>query len=506
MAGPPETANMKIVRAALISLIAGIAFGSQAVAAPVAQVYVLTGRGMNETLKASDLSPYTDVVLSFAHPDANGQLVNGDSLSCMAAPNHMMATTADLQTAVDFIHAGGKRAIVSLGGAFIPPCAGNWAVLMDGAHRQATVQSLSDFAARFKLDGLDVDLESDLMTKSVEAGNYVPFVMALSQALHGQGKSLSVATGSYVGGMVPVASLPAFDRVGVMAYDNNVPGEEHASPADFKSQMYLWLGRGVPKEKLVMGLPFYGHGYGDYAAVPQPYRDVVAAHAPAHDADLVGSPCATCSYITFNSPATIAAKTSLAVRKAGGVMAWELWQDTPDHVLTQALGAGKAAILPYPPLPAAPEVKGTVLARFKAGQWDVSGADAVPAADKVVGAVVHVAAPVTENLWDVTASLPIASHLKAGQRIAIVFWARLRADDPDTQFEVPVTIEGATAPYPTLMHGRTIVTTAWRKVSVVGTLSADVAPGRANVQVMLGAAAKTVEVGPAEVLAVRSGE
>jgi hypothetical protein len=394
--------------------------------------------------------------------------------------------------------------MVSLGGALIPPCAGNWAVLMDGAHRAATVQALADFAERFKLDGLDVDLESDLMTKSVETGDYVPFVMALSHALHGRGKSLSVATGSYVGGMIPVASLPAFDRVGVMAYDNNVPGEAHASPADFKNQMYLWLGRGVPRDKLVMGLPFYGHGYGDYAAVPQPYRDVVTAHAPARDADLVGSLCATCSYITFNSPAMIAAKTSLASRKAGGVMAWELWQDTPDHALTQALMAGKGAVLPYPALPAAPAVKGAVLARFKAAQWDVAGADAGPAADKTVGAVVRVAAPVTENPWDVAASLPIASHLKTGQRIAIVFWARVRADDPDTQFEVPITIEGAAEPYPTLMHGKAIVTTAWRKVSVVGVLSADVAPGSANVQVMLGAAAKTVEVGPAEVLDVRS--
>ncbi len=496
---------MTIAKTALISFLLGLTFGSQARAEPVAQVYVLTGRGMNETLKAADLSPYTDVVLSFAHPDANGQLINGDSLSCMSAPNHMMASVADLQSAVDFIHAAGKRAVVSLGGAFIPPCAGDWAVLMDGTHRTATVQGLSDFAGRLKLDGLDVDLESDLMTRSAEAGNYVPFVMALSAAMHAQGKTLSVATGSYVGGMIPVASLPAFDRVGVMAYDNNVPGEEHASPADFKTQMYLWLGRGVSKDRLVMGLPFYGHGYGDYAAIPQPYRDIVAAHAPAPDADVVGELCATCSYITFNSPATIAAKTSLAVRKASGVMVWELWQDTPDHVLTRALAGGEGAAATYPALPVTPAPNGTILARYKPAQWDVSGAGAASVADKTVpgGAAIHVSAPVTENPWDVAASLPIKSHLKAGQRIAIVFWARVRADDPDTQFEIPVTVEGASEPYPTLLHARTIVTTAWRRVSVTGVLSSDVAPGSANIQVLLGAAAKTLEMGPAEVLAIK---
>jgi len=496
---------MTIARAALISLLIGAAFQSQANAKPVAEAYVLTVRGMNDTLKSADLTPYTDIVLSFAHPDVNGQLVRGDSLTCMAGPNRTMVTTTDLQTAIDLIHAGGRHAIVSLGGALIPTCAGDWAAMIAPARRQATVQALSDFAGQFKIDGLDVDIESDLLAKTIEAGDYTPFVKALSEAMHAQGKTLSVATASYAGGMIPVASIPAFDRVGVMAYDNNVPGEEHASPGGFKNELYFWLGRGVTPDKLVMGLPFYGHGYGTYA-VPQPYRDIVAAHAPARDADLVGKPCAACSYITFNSPPTITAKTSLAVRKAGGVMVWELSQDTPDHGLTQALATGETATAPYPVTPAAAPVSGTVLTRFKLAQWDVTGAEPAPVADKTVPggrALRRIAAPITENPWDVSAGLPIASHLKKGQRIAIEFWARVRADDPDTQFEVPVTIEGASEPYPTLMSGKATVTTAWRKLVVSGVLSADVTPGSANVEVLLGAAAKTVEVGNAEIVEVK---
>jgi len=497
---------MTIARNTLIGFLTCLAFGSQASAKPVAQAYVLTLRGMNETLTTADLTPYTDIVLSFAHPDASGQLVSGDSLTCMAGPNRTMVTAADLQAAVDLIHAGGRRALVSLGGALIPACAGDWAAMMAPARRQATAQALSDFADRFKIDGLDVDIESDLLAKTIEAGDYTPFVKALSDVLHAHGKTLSVATASYAGGMIPVDSIPAFDRVGVMAYDNNVPGEEHASPAGFKNEMYFWLGRGVAPDKLVMGLPFYGHGYGAFA-VSQPYRDIVAAHAPASDADVVGQLCATCSYISFNSPSTITSKTSLAVRKAGGVMVWELWQDTPDHGLTQALAEGEKAAAPYPVTPAAAPVSGTVLARFKLAQWDVTGASPAPAADKTVpgGQALRIAAPITENPWDVSAGLPIASHLKKGQRIAIEFWARVKADDPDTQFEIPVTVEGAAEPYPTLMSGRATVTTAWRKLVVSAVLSADVMPGSANVEVLLGAAAKTVELGPADVLAVRAG-
>lgn len=488
--------NRRLILASLFAAV--VAFSPQAKADPVAQVYLLTGRGMTDTLKSADLATYTDIVLSFAHPDTNGQMVNGDAVSCMPAPNHSMVTIADLQSAIDFIHTKGKRAVVSLGGAVIPSCAGDWATLMDAAHRPATVQALSDFAGQFKLDGIDVDLESELMTRSVEAGNYVPFVMALSAALHARGKSLSVATGSYVGGMVPLASLPAFDRVGVMAYDDNTPGAEHASMEDFKNQMYLWLGRGVPKDRLVMGLPFYGHGYGEYA-VPQPYHDIVATHAPARNADVIGTPCAACSYITFNSPATIAAKTSLALRKAAGVMVWELWQDTPDHSLTQALADGLAKPAPYPVLPAMPELKGTVLARFKSAQWQVSGAEPRSVADKAVagGRAIRISAPITENPWDVTASLPITSHLKAGRQIAIVFWARVRADDPDTQFAVPVTVEGARTSW---MQGSTSITTTWRRVAATGSLKADLSAGAGTIQLMFGAAAKVVDLGPAELV------
>lgn len=495
---------MTIARAALISLIFGIAFGSQAKAGPVAQAYVLTLRGMDDTLKTADLTPYTDIVLSFAQPDAGGRLVDGDTLTCMAGPNRTMVSVADLQGAVGLIHAGGRHAIVSLGGALIPACAGDWAAMIAPARRQATVQALSDFAGRFKLDGLDVDLESDLLARTIEAGNYTPFVTALSAALHAQGKTLSVATASYAGGMIPISSIPAFDRIGIMAYDNIVPSEEHASPADFKSEMYQWLGRGVAPGKLVMGLPFYGHGYGNYAAL-QPYRDIVTAQAPAPGTDVVGTLCATCSYISFNSPATISAKTSLADRKAGGVMVWELWQDTQDHVLTQAVAAGGAGSLPYPALPAAPAVQGTILARFKLAQWDVTGAGPVPVADKAVpgGQVLRIAAAVTENPWDVSAGLPIASRLKNGQRIAIVFWARVKADDPDTQFEIPVTVEGAADPYPTLLNGRATVTTAWRKLVVVGVLSADVTPGSANIEILLGASAKIVELGNLEIVLLK---
>jgi GH18 family chitinase len=102
----------------------------------------------------------------------------------------------------------------------------------------------------------------------------------------------------------------------------------------------LWLARGVARERLVLGVPFYGYGFGG-AQANWSYRELAAAHSKdATNGDVIGERCAGCRYITHNSPATIAKKARLAAKKAGGVMVWELSQDSPDHALTKAIGRG----------------------------------------------------------------------------------------------------------------------------------------------------------------------
>src|SRR3546814_10324858 len=101
-----------------------------------------------------------------------------------------------------------------------------------------------------------------------------------------------------------------------------------------------WSSDVCSSDLLVLGVPFYGYGFGGEKANGS-YRELAAAHGlNATKADVIGERCAGCLYITHNSPATIEKKARLAAEKAGGVMVWELSQDSPDHALTKAITRG----------------------------------------------------------------------------------------------------------------------------------------------------------------------
>jgi hypothetical protein len=89
----------------------------------------------------------------------------------------------------------------------------------------------------------------------------------------------------------------------------------------------LWKNRGLTKEQLVLGVPFYGYGFGTYKS-DYTYASILAEFgADAATKDLIGNACAGCNYITYNGAATIKAKTQLGLEHGSGIMIWELSQD-----------------------------------------------------------------------------------------------------------------------------------------------------------------------------------
>jgi GH18 family chitinase len=86
-----------------------------------------------------------------------------------------------------------------------------------------------------------------------------------------------------------------------------------------------WVARGVPREKVVYGVPFYGNrwpeGGGDPATIG--YGDLLRTDAAAETNDMLQGN-GTVTYL--NSRATIQAKAKLAATY-GGIMAWEATQD-----------------------------------------------------------------------------------------------------------------------------------------------------------------------------------
>jgi len=485
-------------------LVAALSAGA-AGAGPVIEGYLPSHRGLEASLATTRVRPYSDIALSFINPDAQGRFINANALACMTDRMLTPIPGQTLRDAVATIHVAHARAIGALAGALPPACTGDWAALVAPPRRAATVAALVALTDAYGLDGLDVDIEDTLLARLIKSGDYTPFVTALSRALHAHHKTLSGTTASYVGGMIPLGALPAFDRVEVMAYDNNVPGEEEASLTQFRSDLYLWLGRGVPRDKLVMGLPFYGRGYGSYNST-YTYRDLVAKLG-APSGDLVGQMCATCSYVTLNGPTTIAQKTALATEKAGGVMVWEMSEDTRDAALTGAIEAGLKT--PAPPLAAPaltmPSLAGNSLVPVQTpnhlgvDNWTVYGSKAytvIADGDKLGGKAleVQVTKP-TENDWDVGLVTPLTGAIKAGDHVTFALWAKLKAADPGTQMDIPLIVEKTAAPETPIIEGKVTLTAHWQWVRFDTVVTADHPAGTLEAELQIGNAAKIVDVG-----------
>lgn len=316
-------------------------------AAPVTVGYVAAFKGIDESIARADLPAFTHLNLAFANPGANGRFAADGRMLCMADGSQPVSVEK-LQQTVRRLQSGGAKVLISVGGGSIPGCSGDWQALLAPDRRAETVAGLIALNDALGLDGVDVDLEGQLLTAIDKAGNYTPFIAGLSAALKKRGALLTVATASYEGGMIPVASIPYFDFIHLMSYDAigtgwGTPGAEHSPYAMAEADIDLWLKRGVAPKRLTLGVPFYGYSF---LGAPQglSYREIVEAYgAGLAGTDVIGRICPGCRYISFNSPATIEAKAMLAARKAGGIMVWELSQDTPDHQLTTAIRRGLKA-------------------------------------------------------------------------------------------------------------------------------------------------------------------
>jgi GH18 family chitinase len=110
-----------------------------------------------------------------------------------------------------------------------------------------------------------------------------------------------------------------YDTINVMTYD----GAEHGTMQQFNDGLAYWLDRGVPAEKLVMGVPFYSRP-GEV-----PYRKIVEADPESAQLDSVEW---NGTLEAYNGIPTIQEKTRLSLEDTGGIMFWTLDQDAFDDL------------------------------------------------------------------------------------------------------------------------------------------------------------------------------
>jgi len=200
--------------------------------------------------------------------------------------------------------------------------------LLTDAKRAKFATGLADYVVEHDFDGLDVDIEGPSINQ-----DYGAFISDLAGVLKPRGRLLTSALSKgYGGGKVPDAALAHFDFVNIMAYDGagpwnpKAPGQ-HSSFGFATNNVAYWLARGLPKSKAVLGVPFYGYGFGDaFRKGDYGYSKILAAHPGAEKVDQVGST------IWYNGIPTIRAKSRYVVEQdLAGVMIWSLDYDVQDE-------------------------------------------------------------------------------------------------------------------------------------------------------------------------------
>jgi GH18 family chitinase len=251
----------------------------------------------------------THINIAFENPDANGYL-------SFNSGNNAIINAAHAQNVKVFVSLGGGS--ISEGGAIRD----NYFNLITAANRTAFVQKIYDYVVAHNFDGVDVDLEGPAIN-----GDYGGFVIALANKLHANGKQITAALSEgYGGANVPSSTFAAYDWINIMAYDATgpwAPGNPgpHSPYSMAVNQFNYWTGRGLPASKAIIGLPFYGYGFGASANQGISYANIIAQYPGAENLDQVGNT------IYYNGIPTIKAKTTFAIQNAGGVMIWELSQD-----------------------------------------------------------------------------------------------------------------------------------------------------------------------------------
>jgi chitinase len=245
-------------------------------------------------------------------------------------------------------------------------------------------------------DGIDIDWEYPVCCGLPE-NSYRPEdrrnCTLLFEELRRQLDALGAATGQRylltaaipAGREIPVTSFELreagqiLDWINVMTYDMtgsqrsgvtnfNAPfAESSADPSDgdwkrFSSVIGTigsFLAEGVPRDKLVVGVPFYGRGFtgvpADNSGLYQPFTDTIGAdyhtitsdYVPAYqrfrhpeaEVPWVYDP-ASGTMLTYDDPESIGRKTDYVLAEGlGGIMFWELSGDDKESSLLTAISS-----------------------------------------------------------------------------------------------------------------------------------------------------------------------
>ena len=264
--------------------------------------------------------------IAFVNPDSAGNFSASPALGAIVNAAHTKHT----------------KVLISIGGGSAPAY---YSKLLSDTLRNILITNLVSLAVRYNLDGIDVDLEGERIDN-----NYEAFVIGLSAELKSNGKLLTSAVATAYKSRYTDKALAVYDFINIMSYDKTGPwrpqdGGPHAPYDMAVADLDYWTNtRHIAKEKLSLGLPFYGYGFGTGAPADVNFKNLVIQYPGAENADQFTVPGGGVIY--YNGIPTIKNKTTLALQNAGGVMIWQLLGDAEGdksllNVINNTISAGK---------------------------------------------------------------------------------------------------------------------------------------------------------------------
>ena len=251
----------------------------------------------------------THVDLAFGNLDASGNLVVGKGEAILPI--------------VQKIKSSNVKVLLSIGGG--GDTGGYWVKYLSSTYREDCILRMVNFVIANKLDGIDVDIEGSLITSL--GVDYNLFVQELKDQLHSKGLAITGAlTPTYLDAVITNKTLNSFDFINIMAYDAtgpwrpNDPGQ-HSPYSQAENALDFWtIQKDISKEKLVLGVPFYGRDFNPSDIKALTYESIISLNYEYAYLDEVG-------LLYYNGIPTIVKKSKLALQKANGIMIWELGQD-----------------------------------------------------------------------------------------------------------------------------------------------------------------------------------
>lgn len=282
----------------------------------------------HSTLPISEIrwDKITRVMYAFARPNANGSLNTSD--------------LTQLTELVDAAHTNGVEVYVSVGGGGSD--SENFpAVAADEEAIARLVQEIRQFLFQHCLDGVDIDWEhwSGSASNTVipaESMAYANFLQMLRKEIEPYGLGLSIDVGASHWGGRHIPDVEDYvDYLQIMAYDFTGPWSEPGPHSAFEdvigsgsdassTGLAYWVNyRGWPKDKVILGVPFYGRDFDNNGGAGVTYASILEEYPDAWNYDQVDN-------IYYDGIATIVQKAQYVKdNQYHGVMIWELAQDHP---------------------------------------------------------------------------------------------------------------------------------------------------------------------------------